>query len=84
MEGGGGLDGCHALSDSRLNEVSGQTRGCGGVAILWKKELLWKKASSAQCPGNGRLCCVKIQLSDCSYLMGTLMSINPVYLIWNS
>ena len=32
---------CHAVSDSRLNEVSGQTRDCGGVAILWKKELLY-------------------------------------------
>ena len=53
------------MSDARLNEVTDQTRGCGGVAILWKKELL---VHNIICPGNGRLCCIKIQLSDCSYL----------------
>ena len=45
----------HAVSDSRLNEVSGQTRGCGGVAILWGERA--SIVHNIPCPGNGRLCC---------------------------
>ena len=40
----------HAVSDPRLNETSELTRGCGGVAILWNKDLHVEKIPY---PGNG-------------------------------
>ena len=56
------------LSDPRLNETS-ELKGCGGVAIL---DL---HVENIPYPGNGRLCCTKIQLVDDTYL-----SIIGVYL----
>ena len=55
----------HAVSDPRLNETSELTRGCGGVAILWNKDLHVEKIPY---PGNGKLCCTKVQLVDDTYL----------------
>ena len=62
----------HAVSDPRLNEMSELTRGCGGVAIVWKEEL---SVEGIPCPGNGRLCCTKIQL-----VKETFLTIVGVYL----
>ena len=54
---------CRGVSDSRLNEQSDQTRGCGGVAILWKKGL---SVLTLPCPNNGRVCGIKISSSVAS------------------
>ena len=62
----------HAVSDPRLSEVSELDRGCGGVAILWKKEL---PVVRIPCSGNGRICCAKVQL-----VRGTYLTIIGVYL----
>ena len=62
----------HAVSDPRLNDVSELTRGCGGVAILWKKGLTVERLS---CNDNGRICVIKVQLENEIYL-----SILGVYL----
>ena len=48
-------------SDPRLNDVSELTRGCGGVAILWKKGLTVERLS---CNDNGRICVIKVQLEN--------------------
>ena len=55
-----------------MNDVSELTRGCGGVAILWKKGLTVERLS---CNDNGRICVIKVQLENEIYL-----SIIGVYL----
>lgn len=52
---------CHSVSDCRLSEVYDQARGCGGVAIFWKKEL---SVLTLICHSNGRVCSIQIQLSE--------------------
>ena len=51
-----------AVSDNRLNGTSDFVRGCGGVAILWKKNL---NASPLQFASD-RMCGLSIDLNSTS------------------
>ena len=51
-----------AVSVSRLHDASALVRGCGGVAILWRKEL---NASSLQICSD-RLCGISTDFSSSS------------------
>ena len=50
-----------AVSDKRLNPSSDLTRGCGGVAIVWRTSL---RASALKLPDSDRLCDLHVELSD--------------------
>ena len=50
-----------AVSDKRLNPSSDLTRGCGGVAIVWRTSL---RASALKLPDSDRLCGLRVELSD--------------------
>ena len=43
------------MSDSRLKEQSDLTGGCGGVGILWKKDL---SVITLPCPNSSRICAI--------------------------
>jgi hypothetical protein len=49
--------------------MSELTRGCGGVAILWKKE------ERMPCPENGQMCGIKVQLGKevCLTIVGVYL-----------
>lgn len=62
-----------AVADKRLNPSADLSRGCGGVAILWKKRL---RASPLKLPESDRLCGLEIHLEDgdrALYILGTYM-----------
>lgn len=61
-----------AVYDSRLNSSSDLHRGCGGVAILWKKNL---NAAPFHHLQSDRLCAIKIPLPN-----STILSIFGVYM----
>ena len=65
----------YGVSDSRLNEKSVLTRGCGGVGVIWKKSLQVSPLTNMQ---SDRICAIRISLSEsscvnliCTYLPST-------------
>ena len=63
-----------AVTDKRLNPSSDLSRGCGGVAILWKKSL---RASPLKLSETDRLCGLEIHLEDGDrslYILGVYSS----------
>ena len=62
-----------AVSDKRLNSSSDHSRGCSGVAILWKKSL---RTSLLKLLENDRLCGLEVHLEDGDrslYILGVYM-----------
>ena len=65
------------VSDSRLNEHSDLTRGCGGVGIIWRRSLL---ANPIKKIVSDRFCVLELSLSPSQTLEPRTLNVIPVYL----
>ena len=62
-----------AVSDSRLNPTSDLSRGCGGVAIIWKTSLRASPLTFLDCD---RMCGLQIEMANKErslYILGVYM-----------
>ena len=57
----------YGVSDHRLNEHSSAVRGCGGVAIIWRKSL---QVSPLTNICSDRTCAIRVSLSPSRHLCG--------------
>lgn len=67
----------HGCSDKRLSDSSSISRGCGGVAILWKSSLSVTPISALH---SDRCIAVQVHLANCSLSIISVYRSTPAYI----